>query len=46
MNKIRKWLFAKLWILTITVAPVEVRVVVQKSLDIGLTQMEEERSNG
>lgn len=43
MNRIRRWLFGKLWLLTIWVAPVEVRVVVQKSVDMGMTLMEQER---
>lgn len=43
MNKIRRWLFAKLWYLTIWVAPQDVRVVVQKAADIGMTKMEQER---
>jgi hypothetical protein len=42
MNGIRRWLFAKLWLLTMWVAPTEVRIVAQRSVDIGMTEMEKE----
>lgn len=45
MYKLRCWLFKHMWYLTMKVAPVEVRAVAQKTVDLGMTQMEKEQDN-